>query len=89
MRINESGIADSYVTEIPTELDASLHILNIQAQFPETTGLRYRSETNTWRAVRRLDNTFFAPHGGWGDKIYAVVKPIAGKICLIKPQSIW
>lgn len=40
MKINESGIADSYVTEIPTEPDASLHILNIQAQFPETTGLK-------------------------------------------------
>lgn len=74
MKIIGNGNADSDVTEVPTEPDSSLKILNVQAQFRETTGLRYRApESNAWRAVRRGGDAFYPPLGGWGDTIYAVV----------------
>ncbi len=81
VRIGENGNSD--VTEIPSESDGSLELSNIQAQFPEITGLRYQtSETSTWRAVRRKEDKFLPPQGGWGDKIYSVVKPSTGTVGL-------
>ena len=49
--------------------------MNIQAQFPETTGLRYRlAATSPWRAIKRVE----PPRDGWGEQTYFVVKRISG-----------
>ena len=69
------------ITEIPSETDGCLYLSNIQAQFPDTTGLRYRQvESNPWRAVKRIGDKFFQPRGGWGDQTYYVVKPVPGAV---------
>lgn len=81
VKISTTGEADGKYIEIPTEVDGTLQISNIQAQFPEATGLRYHGPSNAWRAVRRTQDILTPPQGQWGEKIYAVVKPVAtGKI---------
>lgn len=63
--------------EIPTEPDGTLLLSSVTAQFPGTTGLKYRNlETNSFRGVRCQDNVMFAPNDdGWMSHTFICVKP--------------
>lgn len=70
--------------EVETESDGSLSLCNVAAQFPNASGLKYIGNTNFWRGVRRVEESFFPPtRSGWGDTIYVVVLTHFGKSILI------
>lgn len=63
--------------EIPTEPDGTLLLSSVTAQFPGTTGLKYRNpDTNSFRGIRCTDNVMFAPNDdGWMSHTFVCVKP--------------
>ena len=69
------------IVEVETEDDGSLGLCNVAAQFPNASGLKYLNKnTNFWRGVRHVRDSFFRPQqSGWGDIIYVVVTP-SGKL---------
>lgn len=77
------GIAkDEGILEIETEDDGSLSLCNIAELFPNISGLKYfNTNTNFWRGVRRVGESFFPPKAkqGWGDTVYVVVLTPGGK----------
>ena len=51
-----------------------------ETQFPNVHGLRYKpAGKTTWRAVRRVGNSFRPPTGGWGCTLYTVVAREPGR----------
>lgn len=44
--------------EVETESDGSLSLCNVAAQFPNASGLKYIGNTNFWRGVRRVEESF-------------------------------
>ena len=69
------------IVEVEIEDDGSLSLCNIAAQFPNASGLKYLNKnTNFWRGVHRVRDSFFPPQQSrWGDIIYVVVTP-SGKL---------
>ena len=65
---------DADVIEIPSEEDGTLLLSTIQAQFPSTTGLRYKNE-DSWRGIRISHGILFPPPEGWSESTYYVVRP--------------
>ena len=66
----------SDMIEIPSEDDGTLLISSIQAQFPQTTGLRYKNEeTQSWRGIRCSDGVLYPPPEHWGNSVFYVVRP--------------
>ena len=68
--------------EIQTEEDGTLLLSSVTAQFPGTTGLKYRNpENNALRAVKcSPEGVLSAPtKDGWGDHQYFCVKPAGTK----------
>lgn len=64
--------------ELPAEEDGSLLLSTLVAQFPGSSGLKYRStETNGVRGVRLADGRLFAPDGVWGGITFITVYPKA------------
>eukprot|EP00794_Sanderia_malayensis_P014939 gene14939-16480_t len=64
------------LVEIPSEDNGTLLLSTVQAQFPSTTGLRYKSEvSDSWRGVRISDGVLHPPPEGWGTSIFYVVRP--------------
>lgn len=63
--------------EIPTENDGTLLLSSVTAQYPGTTGLKYRNpDTNSFRGVRCQDNILFAPsEEGWMGLNFICVRP--------------
>eukprot|EP00096_Caligus_rogercresseyi_P000788 TRINITY_DN1130_c0_g1_i2.p1 TRINITY_DN1130_c0_g1~~TRINITY_DN1130_c0_g1_i2.p1 ORF type:complete len:394 (+),score=104.29 TRINITY_DN1130_c0_g1_i2:1191-2372(+) len=63
--------------EIPTEIDSTILLTSLTAQFPGVTGLKFRNpETNGLRGVRCLDNQLYPPaEDGWGNLTYICVHP--------------
>lgn len=58
--------------EFPMEDDGTLLVSTIQAQFPNAIGLKYRSSSGTWRAIRESENILNPPKGGWGNRVYCL-----------------
>ena len=58
--------------EFPKENDGTIMFSTIQAQFEETIGLKYKSSSGAWRAIRAVDNVLAPPKGGWGDRVYCI-----------------
>lgn len=64
--------------ELPTEEDGTLLLSTLQAQYPGTSGLKYRNpETNSIRGLRLQDGRIHPPtvDDGWGSEIYICVFP--------------
>jgi len=62
--------------ELPSEKNGTLLLSTVVSQFPGTVGLRFKSETGSWRGVRLTeDNIFDIPIGGWGTVSYQIVLP--------------
>lgn len=59
--------------ELPLEDDSTLLLSTLTAQFPGTSGLKFRTESNTFRGVRLADVKFHPPENSWGDTIYYCV----------------
>ena len=78
IKIGDSANNDD-VIEVPSEPDGSLLLSSVSAQFPGSVGLRFRSETGSWRGLRVTGNNIDPPADGWGDRSYFVVKPKAPK----------
>lgn len=70
--------ADDEAIGISTEPDGTLLLSSVTAQFPGTTGLKFKhEESGSFRGVRCQDNSLFAPseEEGWGKTVYICVKP--------------
>lgn len=74
VRIGEGGGSDELV-ELPTEADGTLLLSTITAQYPDAIGLRFKSETGSWRGVRVTDGALDVPLDGWGDRDYVITVP--------------
>ena len=74
IKIGDSANNDD-VIEVPSEPDGSLLLSSVSAQFPGSVGLRFRSETGSWRGLRVTGNNIDPPADGWGTRSYYVVKP--------------
>lgn len=64
--------------ELPTEDDGTLLLSTLQAQFPGTSGLKYRpTSSNAARGIRLTEGQLHPPPGddGWGEQIYLCVFP--------------
>lgn len=64
--------------ELPSEEDGTLLLSTLQAQFPGTSGLKYRnSVSNAIRGIRLTEGRLHPPQGedGWGNQIYFCVFP--------------
>lgn len=59
--------------ELPLEEDGTLLLSTLTAQFPGTSGLKFRTESNTFRGVRLADVKFHPPEDSWGDAVYYCV----------------
>ena len=72
--------------EIPTESDGTILLTSLTAQFPGSTGLKFRNpETNTLRGVRCSENQLFPPHeDGWSSHTYICTRP---KIPVVQNQT--
>ena len=72
--------------EIPTESDGTILLTSLTAQFPGSTGLKFRNpETNTLRGVRCSENQLFPPHeDGWSSHTYICTRP---KIPVVQSQT--
>lgn len=69
--------------ELPLEEDGTLLLSTLQAQFPGSCGLKYRStESRAVRGVRLNEGNLHPPSNGWGTQIYFCVFP-KGTINLI------
>lgn len=71
--------------EIPTEddngeIDGTLLLSSLIAQFPGACGLKYRAEdTGSLRGVRLADGVLYPPNGFWGATTYLVNYPKESK----------
>lgn len=62
--------------ELPSEEDGTLLLSTLSAQFPGSSGLKYRNpETRTMRGVRLVDGRLHPPESGWGNNVYCCVFP--------------
>jgi len=73
--VNVGEDPDSDLTiEVPSERNGTLNLKSLQAQFPGSTGLRFKSsETGAWRGCALTNNLFSPPEDGWGERTYYVV----------------
>ena len=69
------------VMELPQEADGTVLLSTVQAQFPTSVGLKFKSSTGGWRGVRAENNVLAPPTGGWGTRTYIVTE--SGKFHLI------
>ena len=67
--------------EFPIENNGSILLSTIQAQYQHAIGLKYRSSSGAWRAIREANNTLDPPKGGWGSRVYCLT--LSGMIILI------
>lgn len=62
--------------EIPSELDGTLLLTTLSAQFPGACGLKYRNpESGAFRGIRLMDGVLHPPDGMWGAHSYVSVFP--------------
>lgn len=64
--------------ELPTEEDGTLLLSTLQAQYPGTSGLKYRAtESSAARGIRLTEGHLHPPPGndGWGEAVYVCVFP--------------
>ena len=78
--VSVNDAEEGETVEIQAEDDGTLLVENIETQFPNVHGLRYKpAGKTTWRAVRRVGNSFRPPTGGWGCTLYTVVAREPGR----------
>jgi len=68
------------VIEIPSEMDGTLLLTTLSAQFPGACGLKYRNpETGAFRGIRLMEGVLYPPDASamWGNHIYISVFPKA------------
>jgi len=62
--------------EIAVESNGTVHLPNISALFPGTTGLKYRNPSNqAWRLVKVMNNSLQRPQEGWLHIPYQCIRP--------------
>ncbi|XP_057669226.1 TAR DNA-binding protein 43-like [Diorhabda carinulata] len=70
------------VVELPTEEDGTLLLSTVAAQFPGSSGLRFKAspESKAFRGVRIMDGILYPPPDeGWGNILYFCVFPKENK----------
>jgi len=66
--------------EIPSEMDGTLLLTTLSAQFPGACGLKYRNpETGAFRGIRLMDGVLHPPDGVWGTHQFVAVFPKENK----------
>ena len=81
VRVGEKAGSEDLV-ELPTEVDGTILLSTITAQYPDAIGLKFKSDSGSWRGLRVTDGVCDAPIEGWGDKEYIVTAPKPGRISL-------
>lgn len=71
VKVSKSDTCDDFM-ELPSEKDGTLLLSTVNAQFPNATGLAYKSDSGGWRGIRIEDNIMNPPDGGWSDHVYYV-----------------
>lgn len=67
---------NSELIEIPIELDGTLLLSTLSAQFPGACGLKYRNpNTCAVRGIRLSLGQLYPPEDGWEDRVYYSVFP--------------
>ncbi|CAI9735501.1 TAR DNA-binding 43-like [Octopus vulgaris] len=67
---------NSELIEIPIELDGTLLLSTLSAQFPGACGLKYRNpNTCAVRGIRLSLGQLYPPEDGWEDRVYFSVFP--------------
>lgn len=68
---------DDVSIEVPLESDNTLLLSTLTAQFPDCTGLKYKSsDTGCFRGVRLSDDRLYPPiDGNWQNNIFCCVFP--------------
>ena len=56
--------------ELPSEGDGTILLSTIQAQYPCSIGLKYKSESGGWRGIRLSESILAPPPEGWGENEY-------------------
>lgn len=76
--------------ELPAEEDGALLLSTLQAQYPGTSGLKYRNpDTNAIRGIRLVDGRLHPPtvEEGWGSQVYICVFPKGEWCCCVNRVS--
>merc|ERR1711884_587025 len=73
--------------EFPSETDGTLTLSTVQSHFPNAIGLKYKSASGAWRALRAVDNIFDPPKGGWGNTVYYITEAETSKQKVINASS--
>jgi len=68
------GVEGEFV-ELPTEKDGTMLLTTVASQFPGAVGLRFKTESGSWRGVRLSEDVLDVPLEGWGESEYYVVMP--------------
>ena len=73
VKVSQEASVD--VTEIPTENDNTILLSTLQAKYPTSTGLQYKSPSGSaWRTVRLVNGKLHAPtDDGWGEAVYTAI----------------
>ena len=58
---------NSSFTELLTEANDTLLLSNVQSQFPNATGLKFKTMSNSWQSIRLDNGVFYPPPNGWND----------------------
>lgn len=71
-QVSETNDGDKEVVDLPLEIDGSLLLSTLRAQYPDACGLKYVVPDNgRTRALRLADNKLYPPtNDGWDDIVY-------------------
>jgi len=76
VKIWENTSSTTVPIEIPLDEDGTLLLSTLISQYPKATGLRYLSNTGTWRALQVKKESIYPPPQGWeGLDCYLVLSP--------------
>ena len=77
VRIGASIGSEDFV-ELPTEKDGTMLLSTVTSQFPTAVGLRFKSESGSWRGIRVNEKIMDPPLEGWRNCDYYIVLPRKG-----------
>jgi len=78
VKVADDDSLDNFI-ELPTEKDGSMLLSTIQAQYPNSIGMKYKSPQGSWRGIRISENVLDPPFEGWGNIVYTITIPKSGR----------
>jgi len=76
VKIWENTSSSTVPIEVPLDEDGTLLLSTLVSQYPKASGLRYLSDTGTWRGLQVKNGSIYPPAQGWeGWDYYLVLSP--------------